>query len=133
MTGTMTPPETRVEAEPLANSLTAGKLPRNAPWMILGASLLVAAALFGVMAIANGSSFDVVATIVVAAILYVAATTVFSRIVEGSRRAMDRFITSIVTGAFLLAMLPLVSVAISRRISIAFCWTWGLKKASSQP
>ncbi|MCK8609905.1 phosphate ABC transporter permease PstA [Agromyces sp. C10] len=111
MTTTLTPPEPRV-ATPVSNSLTAGKLPNGAPWMILAASLLVSAGLFGVIAL-SGAEFNWVGTLVVAAIIYVVVITVLSRIVEGSRRSTDRFVTSLVTGAFLLAMIPLVSLTIT--------------------
>lgn len=111
MTTTLTPPEPRV-ATPVSNSLTAGKLPNGAPWMILAASLVVAGGLFGVIALA-GAEFNWVGMFVVAALLYVVIITVLSRIVEGSRRATDRFVTSLVTGAFLLAMIPLVSLTIT--------------------
>ena len=107
MTTTITPPETRPAATPIANSLTAGKLPKGAPWMLLGASILVAAGVFGVISTADGSEFNWVGTLVVGALLYIAAIWLFSRIVEGSRRATDRFVTAMVTGAFVLAMIPL--------------------------
>ena len=113
MTTTLTPPETRPAASPIANSLTAGKLPNGAPWMVLGASLVVAAGIFGVLAAADGSEFNWVGTFVVGAILYIAAIWLFSRIVEGGRRATDRLVTALVTGAFVLAMIPLVSLAIT--------------------
>jgi phosphate transport system permease protein len=113
MTTTITPPETRgPAAAPVSNSLTAGKLPNGASWMVLGASLLVSAGLFGVLAFA-GAEFNLVGTILVGAILYVATITLLSRIVEGARRATDRFVTALVTGAFLLAMVPLVSLTIT--------------------
>jgi phosphate transport system permease protein len=113
MTSTLTPPETRPAGTPIANSLTAGKLPKGAPWMVLGASLLVAAGVFGVLASADGSEFNWVGTFIVGALLYVAAIWLFSRVVEGSRRATDRFVTALVTGAFVLAMIPLISLSIT--------------------
>ena len=113
MTTTLTPPELRPAATPIANSLTAGKLPQGAPWMMLGASLLVAAGVFGVVAAANGSEFNWIGALVVGAILYIASIWLFSRIVEGARRAVDRLVTALVTGAFVLAMIPLVSLAIT--------------------
>ncbi|MRX44174.1 phosphate ABC transporter permease PstA [Agromyces kandeliae] len=113
MTTTITPPETRgPTAAPVSNSLTAGKLPNGAPWMVLGASLLVSAGLFGVIAL-SGAEFNWVGTFVVAAIIYVATITLLSRIVEGARRSTDRFVTALVTGAFLLAMIPLISLSIT--------------------
>lgn len=112
MTTTITPPETRPAAAPVSNSLTAGKLPNGAPWMVLGASLVVSAGVFGVIALA-GAEFNWVGMLLVAALLYVVTITVLARMVEGSRRATDRFVTALVTGAFLLAMIPLVSLSIT--------------------
>jgi phosphate transport system permease protein len=112
MTTTITPPETRPATTPVSNSLTAGKLPNGAPWMILGASLVISAGLFGVIAFA-GAEFNWVGALLVGAILYVITVTLLSRIVEGARRATDRFVTALVTGAFLLAMIPLVSLTIT--------------------
>ena len=43
----LTPTPTAVASAPAA-SLTAGKLPRWAPWALLGGSLAVSAAVFGV-------------------------------------------------------------------------------------
>ncbi|GAA1060256.1 phosphate ABC transporter permease PstA [Agromyces bracchium] len=113
MTTTITPPETRgPAAAPVSNSLTAGKLPNGASWMVLGGSVLVSAGLFGVIAF-SGAEFNWVGTFVVAALVYVVTITLLSRIVEGSRRATDRFVTALVTGAFLLAMIPLISLSIT--------------------
>lgn len=112
MTTTITPPETKAPAAPLSNSLTAGKLPNGAPWIVLGASVLVAAGLFAVIAFA-GAEFNWVGMLVVAALMYVFTITLLSRIVEGPRKATDRFVTALVTGAFLLAMIPLVSLSIT--------------------
>lgn len=112
MTTTLTPPETKPAAAPLSNSLTAGKLPNGAPWIVLGASVLVSAGLFAVLALA-GAEFNWVGTLIVAALVYVVTITLLSRIVEGPRKATDRFVTALVTGAFLLAMIPLISLTIT--------------------
>lgn len=112
MTTTITPPETKPAAVPLSNSLTAGKLPNGAPWTVLGASVLVSAGLFAVLALA-GAEFNWVGTLVVAALVYVVTITLLSRIVEGQRKATDRFVTALVAGAFLLAMIPLISLTIT--------------------
>ncbi|MEI5584525.1 MULTISPECIES: phosphate ABC transporter permease PstA [unclassified Agromyces] len=111
MTTTITPPEPRV-ATPVSNSLTAGRLPNGAPWMILAASLVVGGGLFALIAL-GGAEFNWVGALIVAALVYVVTITVLSRVVEGSRRATDRFVTSMVTGAFLLAMIPLISLTIT--------------------
>ncbi|MGR2753637.1 phosphate ABC transporter permease PstA [Agromyces arachidis] len=112
MTTTITPPEPRTAAAPVSNSLTAGKLPNSSPWLILGASLVVSAGVFGVIALA-GAEFNWVGTLIVAALVYVVVITVLSRIVEGSRRSTDRFVTALVTGAFILAMIPLISLSVT--------------------
>lgn len=108
---TMTPaPET---GTPIANSLTAGRLPSSAPWVILGTAIAVSASVFGVVALGSGSGFDWGGALVVGALLYVPAIWLFSRLVEGARRATDRLVTALVTGAFVLAMIPLVSLSIT--------------------
>lgn len=43
--------------------------------------------------------------------IYLAATVLISRLVEGRRKAADRLVTSLVTAAFALAVIPLVSLA----------------------
>ncbi len=91
-------------------NLRSGKLPRHINWFVLVAALVVSGILFGIVALASGS-FNIAAWVAVAAVLYVVAIWGVSLIVEGRRRATDRFVTAIVTCAFLLAMLPLVSVA----------------------
>ena len=136
MTTTITPPDER-RAAPIGNSLTAGKLPNGSPWLALGASLLVSAGVFGVIAFANDAAFDWVGTVLLGAVLYVASIWLFSRIVEGSRRATDRVVTALVTGAFLIAMLPLVSVAITvvslglERFDVEF-FTWSMRNVTGE-
>jgi phosphate transport system permease protein len=79
-------------------------LPR---WAVPGA-LAAAAVVVGVILAITGFRIGlfVVFTVVVFAVgLYVA-----SRVVEGSRKATDRLVGIIVTSAFLLALVPLVSV-----------------------
>ncbi|TDC69894.1 phosphate ABC transporter permease PstA [Streptomyces hainanensis] len=84
--------------------LTHGSLPRRAaPGVLLAAAVLGAALwLLGV--------FGPVAATLLAAALYTAGLYLWSRSVEGARKAFDRFVTAMVTSAFLLALLPLVSV-----------------------
>lgn len=90
--------------------LTSGHLPRWAPWGLLIASLAVFGAIFGVLAAASGSEFSVAGWIILSVVAYLVLIYVISRIVEGARRAFDRFITGIVSSAFAVAMVPLVSV-----------------------
>jgi phosphate transport system permease protein len=88
--------------------LVRGELPRWAPWAILVGSLLVV----GVVLAATGH-FGIGLTLVLGAILYAVATYGISRAVEGGRKATDRVVTIVVTVAFLVALVPLVSVVVT--------------------
>ena len=113
MTTTMKPEPATAPAVPIENSLTAGRLPTAAPWVILGTAIAVSAAVFGVVALAAGSGFNWGGALLVGALLYIPSIWLFSTLVEGRRRAMDRLVTALVTGAFVLAMIPLVSLTIT--------------------
>ncbi|MFC4222964.1 phosphate ABC transporter permease PstA [Lysinibacter cavernae] len=108
-----------------SNPLTAGKLPRWAPWVLLASSLLVSALLFLLVSVASGvdAPADDAATgstagggvnlfgiAVVAAVLYTVLIVVFAWLAEGRRRAVDRLMTTLIVGAFLLALVPLISL-----------------------
>jgi phosphate transport system permease protein len=81
-----------------------GQLPRWAVPGGLGASAVVVGLLLAVVGFSVG--LFVVGTVVVFAVgLYVA-----SRLVEGRRKATDRLVTVIVSSAFGLAVIPLISV-----------------------
>jgi phosphate transport system permease protein len=102
---------TVTEARPLTNSLTAGKLPRRSPLWVLLASWAVAAAFFAVLSLSGAvDGFNVVGTFVFGTVLYCIAIYVLSRLVEGGRKATDRLVTALVTAAFVIALLPLVSI-----------------------
>ena len=113
MTMTTKPEPTTSVATPIQNSLTAGRLPTPAPWLILGAAIAVSAAIFGVMGLAGDAGFNWGGALLVGALLYIPSIWLFSMLVEGRRRAMDRLVTALVTGAFVLAMVPLVSLTIT--------------------
>ncbi|MBB3049962.1 phosphate transport system permease protein [Prauserella isguenensis] len=85
-------------------SLTAGQLPRGA-----APTTLVAAGLAGLL-LWFLADWDIVPCALLAAAAYVVIIYTWSRAVEGPRKATDRFVTAAVSGAFLLALLPLVSV-----------------------
>lgn len=91
--------------------LTSGHLPGWSPWAILGASAVLTALLFGVLAMADGSEFSIAGWAVVTALAYLVLITVISSVVEGRRKGVDRLVTGVVTVAFGIAMVPLVSVA----------------------
>ncbi|MGQ0624191.1 MAG: phosphate ABC transporter permease PstA [Sporichthyaceae bacterium] len=85
-------------------SITAPRLPRWAGWGVPAGFTAGGAA-----TLPSGIAIALVIPIVV-----VASTTflyVWSRAVEGRRHALDRLVTSVVTSAFLVALIPLVSVA----------------------
>lgn len=88
--------------KPISSSLTAGKLPRWAPWALLAGSLIVCTALLGASNFAGG--------VALGAIVYLIGIVVLSSIIEGRRKATDRFVTSLVVAAFVIATIPLVSV-----------------------
>jgi len=103
---------TVVSPSPTAiNTLTAGRLPSFAPWLILAGALAASAAVFGVLgAAAEAESFNIVGTIFFGVLAYVILIYIVSRLVEGGRRATDRLVTALVSLAFVIAMLPLVSL-----------------------
>lgn len=105
-----TAPRTPAPAPATSAGLTNGRLPKSAPWGILALSFVVSALLFGVLGIASGSAFNIAGFAVVAVVLYLVLVTVVSRTVEGGRKATDRLVTGIVSAAFVLAMVPLVSL-----------------------
>ncbi|RAG84583.1 phosphate ABC transporter permease PtsA [Streptacidiphilus pinicola] len=92
-------------SRPLGSSLTERRLPR---WM--PAANLVLAVLLG---LAIGAGFDLSSKLqwgLIAAILFVVIQYVTSAVVEGRRHAKNYLATSLVWVAFLLALLPLISV-----------------------
>lgn len=95
------------------NTLTQGRLHPRTPWVILGLSLTGAAGVLSLLASATDSEFSLVGTIVLGVVAFLILLVVISRQVEGSRKATDRFVTALVTGAFLIAMTPLVSLVIT--------------------
>lgn len=104
---TATPPATTAAS----SSLTAGKLPKWAPWALLGASFLISCAVFGVAAIGSDlADFNIAGAVVVGLVIYMVIITVISSIVESRRKAVDRLMTALVATAFLIALLPLISL-----------------------
>jgi phosphate transport system permease protein len=108
-------------------NLTAGHLPNWVTPAVLAASVVVAGA-----ATAAFSTFDLAGTIVGGALLFVVAIHCTSWAVEGRRRAVDRLARHLVYGAFLVALVPLVSVtweAVSKgiaRLDPQF-YTWSMR------
>jgi len=93
------------------NALTHGRLGRGAPWIILGVSVAVSVAVFALFASAGMTDgFNPVGAALVGVAIYLVMIVVISRQVEGARQATDRFVTALVTGAFIVAIIPLVSL-----------------------
>ena len=83
--------------------LTSGRLPRWAPWGILGASAVLTALVFVILAMAGGSEFSVAGWAIVTALVYLVLITAFSSLVEGRRKGVDRLVPGVVTAAFAVA------------------------------
>jgi len=92
------------------NALTTGRLPRWAPWVLLGGSWIVLCVVFGFVAAASDSEFNIAAALFLGTILFDVLIFVVAYLVEGARQARDRLITSLVATAFIIALLPLVSL-----------------------
>jgi len=93
------------------DTLRSGRLAAWVPWALLGASLVAMLAVFLIMTGAAGGDFNYGGWLVSSALVYLVVIYVTSSIVEGGRKATDRLVTGVVTAAFLIAMVPLVSVA----------------------
>jgi phosphate transport system permease protein len=94
----------------ITNSLTTGRLPKWAPWTLLGACWAIMIVIFAIMAAATGDGFNLVAAIFLGTVLFDGLLFALAYLVEGSRQAKNRLITSLVSTAFIIALLPLVSL-----------------------
>lgn len=101
----------------IPNTLTAAKLSSRAIWGMLISSFALSALLFGLMSAASGGSFNIAAAIIVGIVLFGIINWAISRSVEGPRRAKDRLMTLIVTSAFILALLPLISLVFTTLVN----------------
>ncbi len=99
-----------------SSTLRGATLPKWAPYAIAAGSLVVAI----VIGLAAGLDSKIQQGLI-AAILFVLGTYVISARVEGRRQAKDRIATSLVWVAFLLAVVPLVSLVwttVSRGVKV---------------
>ncbi|HEY1175167.1 MAG TPA: phosphate ABC transporter permease PstA [Phytomonospora sp.] len=97
---------TLTAATTTAVQLKARRLPKYAPWAIAAGALLVG--LGGVTFAAGGGP---VTGAIVAALLYFVALITTATFVEGGRAARNRAASALIGSAFVLAVLPLLSVA----------------------
>ena len=91
-------------AAPAPRSLRTGVLPAWAPWASAGVPFAIAVGL------ASGTGLSIGVALVLAAVAATGTIYVWSRVVESPRRATDRAVTFVVSFAFLLACLPLISL-----------------------
>jgi phosphate transport system permease protein len=99
------PADRLLEDEPLASSNGVLRLP--ALLGLAAAVIALTVGLFAVTDLQGRAGF-----VVVAALLYLVAQTAVSAVVEGPRRSRDRAVTTAVATCFLVALIPLVSVAV---------------------
>ena len=89
------------------DTLTAGRLPKATVPIALLASALVG---YSLAVLLTGGP-NIALALVLAYLIYLVGIEVAARIVEGPRQASDRRASNLIAGAFLLALLPLGSVA----------------------
>ncbi|MDJ0336004.1 phosphate ABC transporter permease PstA [Salinibacterium sp. G-O1] len=94
----------------IVNSLTTGRLPKWATWAILGGSWAIMGVVFTLIAAASDSEFNIAAALFLGTILFIVLIFVFALLVEGIRQAKDRLVTALVVSAFLIALIPLISL-----------------------
>ncbi len=105
-------------ATPIANSLTAGKLPRRASLWLLITSLIVSGAVFAVLLAAGFTAdYNIAGAVFCGVVLFCITIWSVSRAVEGSRKAKDRLVTALVSLAFTIALLPLISVTFTTLVN----------------
>jgi phosphate transport system permease protein len=100
---TITPTPTPHTALP-STPLTHGVLPRRAPLAILAGAAIVS------VLVMSRLGFNLYGIGALTFLLDIVAITVIARRVEGARGGTDRMVTTLVYGAFTLAMLPLISL-----------------------
>ncbi len=105
MTTTIAPATTGI-----TNTLTANRLPKWATWAILGGSLAVAAGVFAIVQLSTGGDFSIVGTVFFGTVLFNIMLFALSYLVEGGRQARNRLVTSLVVTAFVIALIPLLSL-----------------------
>lgn len=111
MTLTTSPPNVRSVAATPALSLKQGQLSRWVPWSLLAAIAIAIGVITFVLAAAGGTEPNIAGWLIMTGVSYLVLITVLSGIVEGRRKAVDRLVLGLVTGAFLVALVPLISVA----------------------
>ena len=94
----------------MTTALAAGIRPTRSVSTTALSGTAVLALLVGLAVVRGSGGSSLVLTAVVAGAAYVALATGLVLVVEGRRAAVDRLFTSLAWGAFLIALVPLVSV-----------------------
>lgn len=93
------------------NHFSNGRLPKGSPWLMLIGSWVVMGIVFFVANLGQPvANFNIVGTAFFGAVLYAVLIFVVASLVEGRRNATDRFVTAVVSAAFVVALLPLISL-----------------------
>lgn len=109
------------------NSLAAGRLKEAVAPLLLVGAFVVSGIIFGLMWMTSGDEFSKVnertgqltvnfnwgGWMALSAVLYLVAIYWVSRTVEGSRQAKNRLVSGLLLTAFILAMIPLLSLVFS--------------------
>lgn len=103
------------------DSMTSGSL-AGAPMV----GIFAGAAVLGALSWLPFGGVNWARWVIVTLLAYIVGTLIISRVVESPRQATDRFATAIMTSAFLLVLLPLVSVVwtVVERGSNRFDWAF---------
>ncbi|HEV7957805.1 MAG TPA: phosphate ABC transporter permease PstA [Marisediminicola sp.] len=102
---------TQASSTSIQNAYSSGRLGSSVPALLLLTTMAVSAVLFLFLQLAGTTeSYNIVGAVLLGIVLYGVILYIASRLVEGSRRAMDRLVTTLVATAFVIALLPLISV-----------------------
>lgn len=89
---------------PRRSQLTKGKLPNWAMWAVLAGALILGAAVAALV------GFSIISWAIFSAVFFVIAGTAVTGVAEGGRKARNRLALFLIYGAFIVALLPLLSV-----------------------
>ncbi|RKT16492.1 phosphate ABC transporter membrane protein 2 (PhoT family) [Streptomyces sp. 1114.5] len=95
------------DARPLGRPLTANRLPKWAPAAVAAGSIALGCGIGAVAGLASHLQWGLIS-----AALFLLISYGLSARVEGRRQAKDRFATSVVWVAFILAVVPLVALTV---------------------
>jgi phosphate transport system permease protein len=92
------------DLDQLEASLHSPRLPRWAPWAVVGAATLAGLALW------LAAGLGIAVSVLLGWLGFAIALILLSGFVEGSRKCKDRLSTVLISAAFVLALLPLVTL-----------------------